>query len=242
MRLKVIGSGSSGNCYILENEHEALVLECGMSMKSVKIELGFNISKIAGAVVSHSHIDHAAYVTQFIRSGINVYSSYGTQTDLIEKYGERTIPVPPLKKMLIGNFTVTPFNVPHGADIECYGYLIEHKEMGKLVFLTDLERCDYNFKKQKLNHIIIEANYSMDYVDRDNPNYEHVLRGHMNIDTTLDFLRANNNPALRNVVLCHLSSKSADSSEFKLRAKEFVDCNVNVAKKGLKVDLSLHPF
>lgn len=35
-----------------------------------------------------------------------------------------------------------------------------------------------------VNHVLVEANYSMDLVDRDEPNYEHRLRGHMSIDTT----------------------------------------------------------
>ena len=30
MRLKVLGSGSSGNCYILENDNEALIIEAGL--------------------------------------------------------------------------------------------------------------------------------------------------------------------------------------------------------------------
>ena len=30
MKLKALGSGSSGNCYILENESEALIIEAGL--------------------------------------------------------------------------------------------------------------------------------------------------------------------------------------------------------------------
>lgn len=36
MRLKVLGSGSSGNCYILENENEALIIEAGLPFMEVK--------------------------------------------------------------------------------------------------------------------------------------------------------------------------------------------------------------
>lgn len=156
----------------------------------------------------------------------------------------RTIPILPLKRFQIGKFTVAPFNVPHDADMECYGYLIEHEEMGKMLFLTDLEYCKYNFRNQNINHIAVEANYDMQYVNKDVPNYEHTLRGHMSLDTTLQFLMVNDNPALRNVVLLHLSDKNADSADFLQKTKETIkygaDCYI--AENGLTVDLDLIPF
>lgn len=56
MKLKVLGSSSSGNCYILENDAEALIIEAGVSFKEVKVALDFNIRKIQGVVVSHQHL------------------------------------------------------------------------------------------------------------------------------------------------------------------------------------------
>ena len=41
MKLKCLGSGSSGNCYILESDTEALIIEAGLPLKEVKIALGF---------------------------------------------------------------------------------------------------------------------------------------------------------------------------------------------------------
>lgn len=55
MLLRVIASGSSGNGYILENDKEALIIECGCSLKDIKIALDFNIRKIVGCIVSHEH-------------------------------------------------------------------------------------------------------------------------------------------------------------------------------------------
>lgn len=188
--------------------------------------------------------DHARYIKDFQRAGISVYTAFETQTALEVITGERTTAIPPLIKCQIGSFTITPFNVPHDTDIECYGYLIEHEEMGKLLFMTDLEYCRYNFSKQRINHILIESNYSMDLVDRDEPNYEHRLRGHMSLDTALKFISTNDNPALRNVVLIHLSEKSGNPALFKQKAEETVKygANVYVAEKGLEVDMNLCPF
>lgn len=188
--------------------------------------------------------DHAYYIKDFMRSGIPVYTAFETQTALETITGERTIAIPPRTVRQIGSFSVTPFNVPHDTEIECYGYLIEHEEMGQLLFLTDLEYCKYNFSKLNIEHIMVEANYSMDLVDRNEQNYEHRLRGHMSLDTALKFIQTNDNPALRNVVLIHLSDTSGDPALFLQQTKETIKygADVYVAEKGLEVDMNLCPF
>ena len=55
MELKVLGSGSSGNCYILENDNEALIIEAGLPFMEVKKALNFNVMKIKAVLVSHTH-------------------------------------------------------------------------------------------------------------------------------------------------------------------------------------------
>ena len=56
MNLEVLGSSSKGNCYILSNEKEALILEAGVNFKQVKKALNYDISKIRGMLVSHEHL------------------------------------------------------------------------------------------------------------------------------------------------------------------------------------------
>ena len=59
MRLKVLSSGSQGNCYLLESNGETLILDCGIPIKEIKKGLDFDISKVVGVCVSHGHLDHA---------------------------------------------------------------------------------------------------------------------------------------------------------------------------------------
>ena len=56
MLLKILGSSSSANGYILENNSECLILEAGVKLSRVKYILNFNISKVAGVCVSHEHL------------------------------------------------------------------------------------------------------------------------------------------------------------------------------------------
>lgn len=245
MKLKVLGSGSSGNSYtLIADNGEILAIEAGCKFMDFKKMIDWRISDVAGCIVSHEHGDHARYIKDFMQSGIPVYTAFETQTALEVITGERTTAISPNKSCQIGSFTVVPFNVPHDTEIECYGYLIKHEEMGKLLFLTDLEYCKYDFSNQMVNHILFEANYDMQFVNRYEPNYEHRLRGHMSLDTALKFISTNDNPALRNVVLIHLSDKSGDPALFKQRTEETVKygANVYIAEKGLEVDMNLCPF
>ena len=56
MKLKVLGSGSAGNCYLLQNEKEILIIECGISYKKILQRLNFNLSSVVGCLISHEHL------------------------------------------------------------------------------------------------------------------------------------------------------------------------------------------
>lgn len=226
MKLKVLGSSSSGNCYILESDTEALIIESGLPFMEVKKALNFNVRKIVGVVVSHSHGDHAKYVTEYKKAGINIFQLFETEgSNQLRKFG---------------NYIIKAFPLVH--DVPCHGFYIFHDNIGSLVYATDTEYIKYRFKN--LNHILVEANHSYDLIDNEAVNREHVLRGHMSLQTALDFISTNDNPALRNVVLLHLSDKNSDSEQFLQKTKETVkygaDCYI--AEKGLEVDLNLCPF
>lgn len=243
MVLKVLGSGSSGNCYILESDTEALIIEAGVPFKEVKVALGFNVRKIVGVVVTHGHKDHSKYISEFERAGIKTFTPY-------EISNHETAECNYMGNFRIKDFALTDKNgtFKHtnsdGSECPCYGFYITHKDIGRMVYISDTELVKWNFKKLKLNHILVEANYSNDLVDNEAVNREHVLRGHMSLQTALDFISTNDNPALRNVVLLHLSDNNADSAQFLQKTKETVkygaDCYI--AEKGLEVDLNLCPF
>lgn len=166
--------------------------------------------------------DHFKYANEYEKAGIRIYKPF-------ENFE---------KAVTFGGFTINAFDVPHS--VPCYGFLIKHKDIGKLVFATDCELVRYTFKD--VNHILIEANYMPELIARDDVNFEHRVLGHMAIDTAVDFLKANNSPLLRNVVLIHLSDSASDEKVFTDKAKRVVDCPVYVADKGLEIDLSEVPF
>ena len=184
--------------------------------------------------------DHCKYIKDYLECGIPIYTNDETVEVAEVIYGELLHGVPEKKPFILGNFKITPFYVPHD-NTPCFAYQIYHEEIGKLLFLTDLEYCKYRFKD--VSQILVEANYSKDIINQDNPNFDHVCRGHMELNTTLGFLNTNDNPSLMNVVLLHLSDSNSNSEYFSQKVKEIVpSANVYVADKGIEIELNKEPF
>lgn len=223
MLLKVLGSGSKGNCYILENQEEALILDAGIPFTEVKKALDFQVKKIVGVVVTHTHADHKGYIRQYER----LCPSYKPFEDF-------------QKIVKFGDFTIRPFGLVH--DVPCYGFYIEHPDIGKMIYATDTEYIKYRF--DGLSAMLLEANYSDDLISNYAINRSHVLEGHMSLKTALEFISVNDNPNLQNVILCHLSDKNSNEEKFLEEAKKTIkygaDCYI--AAKGLVVNLNIVPF
>ena len=79
MKLQVLGSSSKGNCYLIEaNKNEKLILDAGVNFKEVQKQLGFELKGIQGVLITHEHMDHLKYATNFALNGIDIYASEGT--------------------------------------------------------------------------------------------------------------------------------------------------------------------
>ncbi len=216
--IKCLGSGSKGNGWILDDGTDILIVDCGVPVKEMKIAIGFQISRVVGCIVSHSHQDHAGYINQYEGCGLKVHKPY-EGVDWTFR---------------IGTFLVQTFPLVH--DVPCYGFLISNPNMGRILYATDTEYIKYRFKN--LNYVIVEANYANDLLNdevEDETKRTHVLRGHMELNTTLRFLQANCTEETKAVVLAHLSNENADKKMFLERASGTVDCPVYIAKKGLVI-------
>jgi phosphoribosyl 1,2-cyclic phosphodiesterase len=224
LNIKVIGSGSSGNCYKISDGKTALLLECGLPIRKIKEGCDFDLSSISGCLVTHEHKDHSLAINDLMHAGVDVYMTEGTATAAkAETYRlhlwEHAVGKHYWGKK-IGTFIVRPFNVHHDA-AEPVGYIIESMAIGeKLLFVTDAYYIDYTF--QGLTHIMIEANYSADTLaDVDNdPRRSRLRRSHMSIENCIKTLKANDLSHCAEIWLIHLSSSNGDAEEFKRRVQE----------------------
>ena len=63
MKLKCIATGSTGNTYaLISDTGEILLLDLGVSEKTIKKGIDWKISNVVGAVISHGHKDHSLSV------------------------------------------------------------------------------------------------------------------------------------------------------------------------------------
>ena len=226
MILRTIATGSTGNCHaLISNAGEILLLDLGVSANEIKKGIDFKISDVCGAVATHCHKDHSKSVTNFESMGIPVFTPYISREPM-EIGKEFTIKAFDLTTA-DGRFTHTNSD---GSECPCYGFLITHPEMGRILYITDCEVIKWRFKE--IDHILLGVNYDKEMVDRSNPaKNNHVLRGHLEIGTACDFVKANYSDRLQNVIMCHLSEGSADADRFIGRMKQAVPAaNVDVTK------------
>lgn len=246
MKLKIIGSSSSGNGYILEaSDGSALVIECGLPLIEVKKALDFNIGRIAGAIVTHQHGDHSKFIAEYQKSAIRVCA-------LKEVFDAHTLKqrifcktIEPMHGYRIGTFKV--FAVPVEHDVPCVGFVIEHEEMGKMLFVTDTMMFEYRI--ENLSHILIEANYSDEILDYNIENgitpksmRPRLLQSHMEIKTTENILLSSNLDSVNEIVLIHLSNNNSDAEQFKQRIMQKTGKPVIIAKRGVTIEVSKQPY
>lgn len=158
--------------------------------------------------------------------------------------GEIMKGVPEKKWFQCGEFKIMGFYVPHD-NTPNFGFLIEHeKEMGRLLYMTDMEFSPYSFKNLRVQHLLIESNYIEDLVSREDENYAHQIRGHCSLNTCKGIIETNKTPDLRTVTLIHLSNKACDPNRVLKEIKEAAGdrVEVNVAVLGLCVELKRLPF
>lgn len=240
MKLKVLGSGSSGNCYLLQGDKETLIIECGISYKEILKGLNFNLSNVVGCLVSHEHKDHCKAVNDLIKNGINVYGSEGTFAGIEFKditKSHRAKSVKALEQFKIGEFVVLPFDTQHDCN-EPLGFVITHKDMGTLLFATDTYYIQYKFKG--INHILVECNYSMDILaEKELPKSlkTRVIKSHFEIENVKEFLRATDLSTAKEIMLIHLSDSNSNAVEFKDSIERLTGKPTYVASTGLEINL-----
>ena len=226
MRFKCLATGSTGNCYTLTNQAgQVLLLDCGIRWKDIKRLLAYRIDNIVGCLVTHRHNDHSLSADEIIKSGIEVWKPYE---------------VPGAVKTF-GNFIVIPFKVPHDG-VDCYGFYIKCDGQ-RLIYATDFEYLPFRFQKQRLNHMIIECNYTQDMLELSDAKTSHVLAGHACLDTAKRIVQVNTTDNLMNVILIHASALfDTEYTETEIAEAAGSGANVQTAVPGYEIVLKDTPF
>ncbi|OCW94355.1 MBL fold metallo-hydrolase [Macellibacteroides sp. HH-ZS] len=239
-----LASGSSGNCYYLGTPDFGILIDAGISFRTIKKVLKDNhidISKIAAVLVTHDHADHIktvgylgekmylpVYTTADVHRGID-NSRYVEET----LNGSRRI-IQKEVPFMIRDFSIVAFEVPHDST-DNVGYHICYKDH-KFTFATDVGHITDTVKKymSMANHLIIEANYDEEMLKFGT--YPAFLKervssptGHLSNREAAEFLATNYTPDLKNIWLCHLSR---DNNHPELACKTI---NIRLFQEGIRV-------
>ena len=123
--------------------------------------------------------------------------------------------------------------------------MIQHEEMGKVVFMTDTYYSPFKF--QGVNNWIIEANYSEKILAEKESNgisyvTDRVRRSHLSVENCIKTLQANDLSLTNNIVLIHLSDSNSDEKLFHKMVSEATNKNVTVADKGVVIEFNKYSF
>lgn len=223
-RFLSLGSGSSGNCYVLLTEHDGLMIDAGLGTRKLKKyfhDYGIPFVSIRRVLITHDHADHVksvgqlshvydwpVYATEAVHRGID--SNYCIKKKVPRDF--RHV----LEKdqaVQLGDFLVTPFAVPHDST-ENVGYEIVAEGV-TFCLITDAGHVTETMAAHmaRANYLVLEANHDEGMVEC-GP-YPHHLKsrilggtGHLSNTNCGLAIVANWSPRLRRVWLCHLSAEN----------------------------------
>jgi len=238
MEIRALASGSTGNCYYINDGVSSVLLECGIPFKRIQRGLEFNVSALSACLITHGHGDHCKAVRDMMKAGIDCYMSRGTVNELGIN-GHRLHIIEPNKIFKVGSWSILPFQVEHDT-AEPLGYLLV-SGMEKLLFVTDTAYIKYKdwheyIKPIPLTHIMIEANYSLDIIREkaktgktNRALKSRVIRSHMSLETLVELLKSNELSNVHEIFLLHLSDRNSDEIKFKQEVQKLTGKVVHIA-------------
>ena len=185
--------------------------------------------------------DHCKYATEYAKFGVNVY---GPQ-DIADKKQfpyDKFHALTAEKTYHIGNFDIVPYKNYH--DVEIYGYLIRHKDMGTLLFSTDSYKIGMTLRG--INHFLIEANYSDELLKENVWNgsinkaqADRIMLSHMSLEYCIKYLHdCEAEKSAKTIILCHLSERNSDQKLFRDTVAGAFGVPTFVSQKGTIVELN----
>lgn len=221
--IKVIGSGSSGNCYLANINGTKILLEAGLPFKKIQKALNYKLSEVDACLVTHEHIDHAKAVKDLMRACVNCYMTKGTAEALkVQGHRLKTFEHANIKGLednyyyeLIGGAIVTPFQAVHDASEPVSFHLRDYYSQESLLFVTDTAYMKY--KIPDVDVLMVECNYVKSVIDKKVDDGElnislrnRIVRNHMSLETLLEALKQANLSKLKKVYVLHLSDGNSD--------------------------------
>jgi phosphoribosyl 1,2-cyclic phosphodiesterase len=213
-----LNSGSNGNCYYVGNDHEAVLIDAGLSCKETEKRMqrsGLAMNKVKAIFVSHEHTDHIKGVEVlskkyqlpvYITGKTHVNSRMTLHQDMLKPFAS-------FEQIRVGGLTIQAFPKFHDA-CEPHSFIVSGNDVCIGVF-TDLgvpcEQLIAHFKQ--CHAAFLEANYDEQMLMGGRYPY-HLKRrisggmGHLSNRQALDVFKKHKPSFMSHLLLAHLSKEN----------------------------------
>lgn len=208
MKLTSLGSGSSGNAFLLETPEESVLFDCGVGARSIQKAL-LHCHAPSTVVLSHEHTDHVKSLKSVLRRhSCEVVATPGTLGAIGHEPGWRTLRAG--SRIQLRSVSVTFVGVSHDAAEPC-GFILETNDT-RIAILTDLGVVNVDVLDAigSADLVVLESNYDEGMLRRGNypAHLKRRIRsefGHLSNDDCAAALVHALTPRTSAIWLCHLS-------------------------------------
>lgn len=213
-----LNSGSNGNCYYIGNEHEAILVDAGLSGRETdrrmrRLEL--NPENLRGIFITHEHGDHI----KGLKSLIKKYKVPVFVTRKTMAYGRLKIKDPYLKNfdpfvpVAIGGLSIVALPKFHDA-CDPHSFVVSCNHINVGIFTDTGSPCKNLIHHFKQCHAaFLESNYDERMLEEGN--YPYALknrirggRGHLSNRQALQLFLEYRPPFMSHLLLSHLSENN----------------------------------
>lgn len=235
MRVINLGSGSKGNCTIVEYKKDCFfAIDCGVKQAQVTEILkkhNISLSMIKYLFITHNHIDHVRFIYKF--DGEMIYSLRNTIT------GRNYNKLLPYKKYKFENFEVMAIKTSHDAPNPT-GYIFWIDDIS-IAYLTDSGVIPDKTKQFLHNHTyyFLESNYD-DYMLLNSGRHPILIdrirfkSGHLSNEQCVNYLNEFVGDFTKEVFLAHRSEECNDEDIMTITFTSLFDYNKSIKMTILK--------
>ena len=218
MEIKVIASGSSGNCTAISTGNAIILLDAGIGYK--KIQPALKHVNPTAALITHEHGDHAKLETiqKLLDSAVEVYMTEGTADELQLEETYNLHLIRDAEGFEVAGLDVLALASMHDA-VEPVNYVLSSRDESIWYITDDGDFSKAFFRLEPPTKILIEANHApvkvrLDF-GLDNKQVRHILTYHASIVKTANFLSRIDRSRLQEVHLIHISKRFGDKAGFR---------------------------
>ena len=213
-----LNSGSNGNCYYIGNNHEAVLIDAGISCRETEKRmkrLGLSMHIVKAIFVSHEHSDHVTGIPGISKKyQLPVYITADTLKSSnipIEKHLVHSFNG--YEPITIGALLITAFPKFHDAS-DPHSFMVSGNNINIGVFTDIGSACAHVTTHFKQCHAaFLESNYCEDMLV--NGSYPEFLKkrisgdnGHLSNAQALELFLRHKNKKLNHLILSHLSKNN----------------------------------